>query len=199
MLMIALTNFISKEPPPLPPLDPKRASLVLTKVDEILRWENKTQQVRHTHFVEQGVYLWEMRAGQYWRLEKLNSFDHFLETRFPDSRRKAYYLMSIHDHLPKHLRSQLKQLGWSKHAELLKVARSDGRDFECAAWLHKARSLPKEEFRREVEKHLTGKDTEPYELMYFKIYRSQLAIVEEALETAALMLGSDKSRGYCLE
>jgi hypothetical protein len=197
--MIALTNFISKEPPPLPPLDPKRASLVLTKVDEILRWENKTQQVRDTHFVELGEYLCEIRAGQYWRLEKLNSFDHFLEMRFPDSRRKAYYLMSIHEHLPKQLRSQLKQLGWSKAAELVKVARSDGRDFECATWLHKARSLPKEEFRREVEKHLTGKDTEPYELMYFKIYRSQLAIVEQALETAALMLGSDKSRGYCLE
>jgi hypothetical protein len=29
--------------------------------------------------------------------------------------------------------------------------------------------------------------------------KSQLAVVEMALETAALMLGSDKSRGYCLE
>jgi hypothetical protein len=51
----------------------------------------------------------------------------------------------------------------------------------------------------EVEKHLTGKDTEPYELVTFKLYRSQLPVVEQALETASLMLGSDKSRGYCLE
>ena len=29
--------------------------------------------------------------------------------------------------------------------------------------------------------------------------KSQLPIVEKAVETAALMLGSDKSRGYCLE
>jgi hypothetical protein len=59
--------------------------------------------------------------------------------------------------------------------------------------------MPKEEFKHEVEKHLTGKDTEPYELVTFKLYKSQLPVVEQALETACLMLGSDKSRGYCLE
>jgi hypothetical protein len=37
------------------------------------------------------------------------------------------------------------------------------------------------------------------ELMYFKLYKSQIPVVEQALETAALMLGTDKSRGYCLE
>jgi hypothetical protein len=36
-------------------------------------------------------------------------------------------------------------------------------------------------------------------MLYFKVYKSQLAVIEQALETAALMLGSDKSRGYCLE
>jgi hypothetical protein len=59
--------------------------------------------------------------------------------------------------------------------------------------------LPKEEFKREVEKHLTGKETEPWEILYFKVYKSQLAVVEQALETAALILGTDKSRGYFLE
>jgi hypothetical protein len=81
----------------------------------------------------------------------------------------------------------------------VKVARSDGQRFESATWLHKARELPKEEFKHEVEKHLTGKDTEPYELVTFKLYKSQLPVVEQAIETAGLMLGSDKSRGYCLE
>ena len=79
------------------------------------------------------------------------------------------------------------------------MARSEGRHFDCATWLHKAQALPKEEFKREVERHLTGKETEPYELLYFKLYKSQLPVVEQALETAALMLGTDKSRGYCLE
>jgi len=59
--------------------------------------------------------------------------------------------------------------------------------------------MPKEEFRREVEKELTGKDSEPSELIYFKVYKSQIPVLERAIETAGLMLGSDKSRGYCLE
>ena len=31
------------------------------------------------------------------------------------------------------------------------------------------------------------------------VYKSQLAVIEQALQTAALMLRSDKSRGYMLE
>jgi len=50
-----------------------------------------------------------------------------------------------------------------------------------------------------LEKELTGKEEEPSELIYFKVYRSQIPVIEQAIETAALMLGSDKSRGYCLE
>jgi hypothetical protein len=59
--------------------------------------------------------------------------------------------------------------------------------------------MPKEEFKREVEKELTGRETEPHEIIYFKVYKSQIPVIEQALETAAMMLGSDKSRGYCLE
>src|SRR5664279_651989 len=59
--------------------------------------------------------------------------------------------------------------------------------------------MPKEDFRREVEKELTGKETEPSELIYFKVYKSQVPVIEQAIETEALMLGTDKSRGYCLE
>ena len=46
---------------------------------------------------------------------------------------------------------------------------------------------------------LTGREEEPSELIYFKVYKSQIPVIERAIETAALMLGSDKSRGYCLE
>ena len=59
--------------------------------------------------------------------------------------------------------------------------------------------MPKAEFQREVERELTGKDSEPSELIYFKVYKSQMPVIERAIEAAALMLGSDKSRGYCLE
>jgi len=59
--------------------------------------------------------------------------------------------------------------------------------------------LPKEDFRRAVEKELTGREQEPSELIYFKVYKSQIPVIDQAIETAALMLGTDKSRGYCLE
>ena len=79
------------------------------------------------------------------------------------------------------------------------MAQREGERFESAPWVHKAQALPKEEFKREVERHLTGRETEAWELLYFKLYKSQIPVVERALETAGLMLGTDKSRGYCLE
>ena len=65
--------------------------------------------------------------------------------------------------------------------------------------LHKARLLSKDEFRREVERELTEKETEPWEIVYFKLYKSQIPVIEQALEAAVLMLGRGRSRGYCLE
>jgi hypothetical protein len=182
-----------------PELNRRRALVVLSKIDQILAWEKTADQEKDVRFVELGRYLCEVRAGQYWRLDDLKSFDEFLEKKFPDSRRKAYYLMAIHEHLPKVPKPELKLVGWAKATDLVKVARKDGDRFDCATWLHKARELPKEEFKREVGRHLTGQDTEPWEIIYFKLYKSQLPVIEQALETAALMLGSDKSRGYCLE
>jgi hypothetical protein len=86
-------------------------------------------------------------------------------------------------------------VGWTKGLELVKLARRDGAHFDCATWLHKAREMPKEQFKREVEKELTGRETEPWEIIYFKLYKSQIPVIEQAIETAALMLGSDN----CLE
>jgi len=121
-------------------------------------------------------------------VENLNSFDDFLEKRFPESRRKAYYLMSIHEHLPPQARKELKEVGWTKRLELAKLARRDGQEFDCATWLHKAREMSKDEFKREVEKELTGRETEPWEIIYFKLYKSQIPVIEQAIDTAALML-----------
>jgi hypothetical protein len=199
--LVGLTSLVTRKPPMLPTLNRKRALFVMAKIDEILAWEQGKEAERETRFVELGKYLCEVRAGQYWRLEDLKSksFDEFLGRRFPESRRKAYYLMSIHEHLPPQARKGLTQVGWTKGLELAKVARRDGQDFDCAIWLHKAREMPTEDFKREVEKELTGRETEPWEIIYFKLYKTQIPVVEQALEAAALMLGSDKSRGYCLE
>ncbi len=197
--MIGLTSLLTSNPPMPPKLNRRRAVFVLGKIDEILAWERRKDTERDTKFVELGRYLCEVRAGQYWRLEKLKCFDEFLERRFPESKRKAYYLMSIHEHLPPQARKQLKEVGWTKGIELAKLARRDRQNFDCAIWLHKARQLPTEEFKKEIEKELTGRETEPWEIVYFKLYQSQMPVIEKAIETAAMMLGSDRSRGYCLE
>ena len=194
-----MSLWISGRIPVAPELDCRRAVFVLGRIDEILSWEKTKEREKDVRFVELGEYLCEVRARQFWRLEDLKSFDEFLEKRFPDSRRKAYYLMAIHESLTKVPKPQLREVGWSKAIELVKVARRDGDRFDCATWLHKAKELPKEGFKGEVERHLTGKDAEPWEIIYFKVYKSQLPVVEKALEAAGMMLGTDKSRGYCLE
>jgi hypothetical protein len=182
-----------------PKLNRRRAVFVLSKIDEILAWERATDRERDSKFVELGRYLCEVRAGQYWRVDNVRSFDEFLERKFPESRRKAYYLMAIHEHLTPVRKRELELIGWTKARELAKVARRDRQGFDCAPWVQKATTMPRQEFKRAVDRYLTGKETEPWEILYFKAYKSQLPVIEQALETAALMLGSDKSRGYCLE
>src|SRR5205823_1658097 len=126
---------VTKNPPMVPHLKARRARFVLNRIDEILTWDREMDTERDTRFIDLGRYLCEVRSAQYWRVEKLTSFDEFLERRFPDSRRKAYYLMSIHEHLPRAIRKELRRVGWSKAAELTKLARSQGEEFDCATWL----------------------------------------------------------------
>jgi len=103
-----LTSFITENPPSPPKLNRRRAEFVLAKIDQILAWEQTTNRERDTKFIELGRCLCEVRAGQYWRLENLKSFDEYLQRRFPQSRRKAYYLMSIHEQHPRQLRNDVK-------------------------------------------------------------------------------------------
>jgi hypothetical protein len=79
--------------------------------------------------------------------------------------------MSIHENLPPQARKELKKVGWAKGIELAKLARRDRQHFDCATWLHNAREMPKEDFKQEVEKELTGRESEPWEIIYFKLYR----------------------------
>jgi len=59
--------------------------------------------------------------------------------------------------------------------------------------------MPKEDFKREIEKELTGKETEPWESIYFKVYQSQMPVIEKSDRNGSSNAGSDRSRGYCLE
>ena len=179
-------------------MDKTRAQQVLARIDAILHWEQKTDQHKDQKFAELGKHLCEVRKHGYWRLG-YKSFEAYLEKKFPDSRRKAYYLMSIHDHLPQIPAPEIEDLGWSKAMELAKVARSEGRKFDSATWLHTAKQSTKQELKEAVHKYFTGEDYEPYEMVYFKLFESQLPVLERALYVASRMVGTEKSRGYCLE
>jgi hypothetical protein len=179
-------------------MDKARAKQVLDRIDEILRWEQRVDQQKDQKFAELGKHLCEVRNQRYWRLG-YGSYEEFLEAKFPDSRRKAYYLMSIHDNLRQIPTEEIESLGWSKALELAKVARSEGRRFDSATWLHKAQECNKQELKEEVHRYFTGEDLEPYEMVYFKLFESQLPIIERALYVASRMAGTERSRGYCLE
>jgi hypothetical protein len=80
--------------------------------------------------------------------------------------------MSIHEHLPPQPRKDLKELGWTKGRELANLARRDGQCFDCAPWVHKAREMPREEFRRAGGRkgtHRKGNGT--VGVIYFKVYK----------------------------
>jgi hypothetical protein len=65
----------------------------------------------------------------------------------------------------------------------------EGQEFDCAPLVHKASLMPREEFKQEVARHVSGQETEPHEILCFEVYKSQPSVIEEALETAGLMLG----------
>jgi hypothetical protein len=179
-------------------MDKARAQEVLDRIDHILRWEQRMVQQKEQKFAELGKHLCEVRKHSYWRLG-YQSFEQFLGVKFPDSRRKAYYLMSIYDNLRHIPTAEIESLGWSKALELAKVARSQGWSFDSATWLHKAKESSKEELQQEVHRYFTGEDLEPYEMVYFKLFESQLPIIERALYVASRLAGTERSRGYCLE
>ena len=179
-------------------MDKVKAQQVLTRIDEILRWEQRSEQQKDQKFAELGKHLCEVRKQGYWRLGH-KSFEDYLEKKFPDSKRKAYFLMSIHDHLRQIPSPKIEELGWAKALELAKVARSQGRHFDSETWFHKAQESTKRELQEEVHKYFTGAEYEPYEMVYFKLFESQLPVVERALYVATRMVGTERSRGYCLE
>ena len=107
--------------------------------------------------------------------------------------------MAIHEQLPRQLHGSLTPIGWTKARELVKFARKEGQKFQTASWMHKASTMPREAFKTEVQRHLTGKDVEPSDIISFGVRKSQLPVIEHALEAASVVLGQRKSRGSCLE
>ena len=53
--------------------------------------------------------------------------------------------------------------------ELVKLARRDRRGFDVQPGRNKAQEMSKEDFKKAVERELTGRETEPWEIVYFKL------------------------------
>jgi hypothetical protein len=115
-----------------------------------------------------------VRPGQYWRLESLKSFDEFLARRFRIE--KEGVLSDVYPRVSAAAgEKDLTEVGWTNGLELAKVARRDKQHLDCATWLHKGRSMPREDFRRQAGKELIGKEMVSSELICFKVYKSQIS------------------------
>ena len=102
------------------------------KVYRKTEWNNKARSSTSPLLLD----LWNLGHGSGdVRAEECS--DEFLEKRFPESRRKAYYLMAIHENLTGIPKQKLRQVGWNKATDLLQVARRNWQRFDCATWLHK--------------------------------------------------------------
>jgi hypothetical protein len=88
--------------------------------------------------------------------------------------------MSIHGHLPPQARKELKGVGWTKGLELAKWREGMGRSSIVQPGCT-SRSLPKDQFTREVEKELTGRESEPCEIIYFKLYKTRFPLSNRQL------------------
>jgi len=78
--------------------------------------------------------------------------------------------------------SQLEVFDKRQSRLVVETGQEGQQPLDCATWLHKARVMPKEEFKQEIERELTGKETEPWEISYFKLYQSQIPVTERAIE-----------------
>jgi hypothetical protein len=126
-------------------------------------------------------------------LENLKCFDQFLEGRFAEG-----LLPDVDSRtLAAAGKKATERSGMDQGAGVSQVGPEGWQHFDCATWLHRVPEMPMEQFKQEVEKELTERKRSRGRLS--KLYHSKMPIIERAIETAALMLGSDRSRGYCLE
>ena len=199
VILIGLHNLTTNGRPMVPPkLNRRRAATVLSKIDEILAWEKNSAQERDIRFVDLGRYLCEVRAGQYWRLDNLRSFDEFLERKFPESRRKAYYLMAIHEHLPRIPKSRSSIDGLDQGQGIGQGGASgSNREFDCAPWVHEgtARATPGTVQAGSGKAPDREGNRSSGRSFISRLYKSQLPVIERALETAVTDAGCGQIPG----
>jgi hypothetical protein len=204
--------------------DRDRPLSVLADIDAFLAWERGAVAKLEEGKMRLAALLVEAKQGEYWKARGILSEEDYIATTFPQSRSNYYALVAIGENLlPFYPRKLLEELGRSKCEDLCRVQR------ECGVipenWFLHAKAEDKDVFRRRVRSYIAERHppkqaegsapgeparqprTHPAEarpeiedeFFTFRIFGEGIGIVRRALEMARLMLGTDKSYGYCLE
>lgn len=145
-----------------------------------------------------GEILYEVKKKEYWKVWKFNSFDEYVEKEINICRRKSYYLIQIYEKFVIELECPLDSLlhiPWNKAKELVSVITKENAD-------ELLKDLDKKTFDevKKMKKKLSGsksKDTS-FKRMSFSLTDDQFDNVEQALDIAGQMSGSDKT-GHLLD
>ena len=108
--------------------------------------------------------------------------------------------MSIHEHLPPQARKDLKEVGWTKGLELAKVARAEGSALRLCNLVAQGPLTAKGGVQAGGREGTDGtRDRAAARSSTSSSTRARSRWSSRHLRQAVLMLGTDRSRGYCLE
>lgn len=191
--------------------DPKRAKVVLKRVDEL-------SSIIKGAYVELTELLYEVAQQQYYKTlknsegEKYARFEEYVEERLGWKERKGRYFVAIHKNLAVEggvSREDLAELDWSKASQLARLPQEQRTAENLGEWVEKAKTLTHPELQAEVNKAKNKVDTERQyneEVTVketFGLYPDQHKNVRAALELAEKITGSSvKSNNLdmiCLE
>ena len=147
-----------------------------------------------TYFVL-GQMLREIREGMYYKELGYQSLDEYADARHGFKYRKASYLIAIVENCEAAnlVKEDVRGIEWSKMKELPELT-EDNR----VEWLKKAAEMSVEDLRDEVKKSKGEEPREKKISMTFSFAESQKRVVEQALDLAAKLTGSDV-RSYHLQ
>jgi len=92
--------------------------------------------------------------------------------------------MSIHEHLPPQARWELKQVGWTKGGRAGETGAEGRPGLRLCNLVAQSPRDATGSVQTRSRKELTGIDSEPAETVYSKFYKSQISVIEQAIESA---------------
>src|SRR5215469_7371261 len=107
--------------------------------------------------------------------------------------------MSIHENLPPQAREELDRLGWPKESTWPNWHGGTGRISIVQPGCSRPLNCRRMAFSRRLSGSSPEKSRSPGKLSTSRCMRARFRTIDRAIETATLMLASDRSRGYCLE